>query len=439
MRSMSDTSHRDSSQNTRPDGATFKEAAPKNLPELAALLREQAPQFRDAAHEHLYAQIWEARQSFPFRMDQTHVDMAPALAWVFERTPMSGTLQFATRRRLRELGKNHRRHGFPVDVYPVFAGALTKALDIFDLSDRVRTAANRTITMVCQTMAAAAHDADVAGIPAAHLAEVVAVEHPNRFITVVRLETGMPVDYQAGDVIPITCDLLPGKWRELTPAAPADEFGQPEFHIYNCGDASQLLSTTRVGDHWTLGNPRPAFLPATSSELSNPTARGGNSSTAERGPLTTDRVIVAFGTGWASARAWLLDLLTATKQAGNSEPPAATCVYIVADSPGLLYDTEFQANLDILAPWLNLQQIVRSESDDRWLRAQPLAKSVEPFVSADPIATIVDDGPWFEFEMVLVGPDKDVTPAREQLLEIGFPESDVVAFPWIAEDKWSAK
>lgn len=389
--------------------------SPRNLPELAALLRAEGPRLRDITHEHLYSQVWEARQSFPFRMDATHVDLAPALAWVFERTPMSGTLQSATRRRLAELGRSHRRHGFPAHVYPMFAASLEAGLEIFDLTPRVHAAAVKTIKAVCDTMAHAAAEADQQGVPPAHSGEVVAVEHPNRFTTVVKLETGMPVDYAAGDALPVTCDLLPGKWVLLTPAVPSDDFGQLEFHIHNCGDNSHLLSTTRVGDRWIMGNPRPGFLPDAAD---------------------TDRVIIAFGTGWAAAKAWLLELVNSTTAQGHQEPPAATCVYVVADSPGLLYDTEFQTNLDTLAPWLNLQHIIRRADDDRWLRAQPLSATTHPLVSDDPIATVVDDGPWFEFDMVLVGAPKDVKAGADQLREVGFPAADIQAYPWAIPEQW---
>ena len=80
---------------------------------LADLILENPSAFRDRVHEDFYTRILEARQIFGFRMAETHVDMAPALAWYLQHCSEDGVPNAHARERIAFLGRDHRRHGFP--------------------------------------------------------------------------------------------------------------------------------------------------------------------------------------------------------------------------------------------------------------------------------------------------------------------------------------
>ncbi|MDK6556041.1 hypothetical protein QP238_15005, partial [Enterococcus faecalis] len=73
-----------------------------------------------------------------------------------------------------------------------------QGLEVLGLTPHQHDVATHTISSVCSIMHDAAREADAAGLPPAHSAQVVAVDKPNRNTAVVRLESGMALDYRAG-------------------------------------------------------------------------------------------------------------------------------------------------------------------------------------------------------------------------------------------------
>src|SRR5699024_6668693 len=161
-----------------------------------------------------------ARQVFAPARSARHVDLTVAIAWALEH-PASEVEPLVA-----ELGRDHRRLGFPPEVYDTFAQCLIEGLDIFQLSPELVDAAS----------------ARLEGLPPAHTATVAAVERPNRKTTLVRVESAFPIAFQPGQAIPVTTAHLPGVWRLLTPANISDETAQLFFHIADAGGASTLLS-----------------------------------------------------------------------------------------------------------------------------------------------------------------------------------------------------
>lgn len=390
------------------------------MKELGEHIRRHADDYRDAVHQHFFATVAESRQIFALSMRDTHPALAPAVAWILDAADDAGFLPEETIERVRELGKEHRRHGFPTEIYPKFEASLNEGFTALGLTQHQLVVAKRAIHTVCTTMAQAAHAADIAGIAPAHSAQVVAVEHPNRNTAVVRLESGAPIEYEAGQHFPVTSQLLPGTWRMLTPAHPADTTGQLLFHIALAGDASSMLAKAKPGDWWTLGNP------------------AGNFPSLHDGKATA---LISFGTGWAGARAALLDCLAA------GEVPKNLSVYSVASSPGEHYDTHFQANLQALLPELSFHYISRSERDPWLLGAQPQAEgfaSESAGESQDPITVVLRHEKDHEKDgakdkrFILVGPADRVEVARESLLAAGIPAGNIHAQSWQRGHEWAA-
>lgn len=373
--------------------------------ELGEHLRNHAEDYRDAVHRHFFATVAESRQVFALSMKDTHPSLAPALAWVLENVE-DGGVRGDVAKRLAQMGRDHRRHGFPPEVYPKFEASLVQGLTVLGLTPHQHDVATRTISSVCSIMRSAAQEADAAGTPPAHSAQVVAVDKPNRNTAVVRLESGMALDYRAGQHVPVTSQLTPGTWRPLTPAAPSDDSGQLTFHLALAGEASSMLAKAQPGDWWTLGMPA-----------------------GEPPQLDSETTLISFGTGWAGARALLLDALGSTLPSGLE-------VYAVAPSPGEHYETEFQANLQALIPELTLRHIVRDSQDPWLLGARPLAAGFNPVVANEPMEPVLAAGTNRRF--VLIGPADRIELARAALLDGGVSEEAITTDSWQRGHEWAA-
>ena len=373
--------------------------------ELGEHLRNHAEDYRDAVHRHFFATVAESRQVFALSMKDTHPSMAPALAWVLENVE-GDEVQGDVAQRLARMGHDHRRHGFPPEVYPKFEASLVYGLEVLGLTPYQYDVATRTISQVCSIMRTAAQEADSDGDPPAHSAQVVAVDKPNRHTAVVRLESGVALDYRAGQHVPVTSQLTPGTWRPLTPAAPPEDSGQLTFHLALAGEASSMLAKAQPGDWWTLGAPA-----------------------GEPPRLSADTTLISFGTGWAGARALLLDGLA-------NGLPSGLQVYAVAPSPGEHYDTEFQANLQAVAPGLKLRHIVREGQDPWLLGAQPAAAVFDPVVAKEPMDPVLAEETDRRF--LLMGPADRVELAQAALLSGGVKEEAIITDSWQRGHEWAA-
>lgn len=389
---------------------------PASLFELGGVIREpdNAEALRVATQDYLYTHVLESRQIFAIRAAEAHVELAPSVAWVLEHADDDGELGGPVLRRLYELGRDHRRHGFPQEIYSVFADALCAGVRAVGCPSKLEQAADKAVHAACAAMTEATHAADLAGAAPAHTATVVSVERPNRHTAVVHLEAGMAFDFHPGQHIPVTTPHLPGTWRYLTPAAPADAAGQLTFHITDVGDASSMLVKARPGDIWTLGTPRGEFVNFPGFNL----------------------IFVSYGAGWAAVKPYLLSLVEAARAAGTSAGFKAT-VYAVAPSPGEQYDTFFQANLMELAPWITIHHVVRREQDPWLLGAGERSEHVSLIVSEEPIDAVVEREKVAVSNFVLVGPSDRVRVGRDKLIDAGVNPDYIETHPWERGGQWA--
>ena len=367
--------------------------------ELGEHFRKYADDYRDAVHDQFFLMVPEARQVFSLSMQDTHRSMVHALAWVIEHAEPSsaGTkagsgvgaaLPEAVREKIAQLGRDHRRHGFPAEVYARFKEALIKGLRVLALTRYQYDFACAVIHEVCAEMATAAREADL----------------------------------EPGQYFPVTTQYLPGQWRMLTPAQPSDATGQLVFHVAAVGAASRSLAHTKPGDWWTLGRPTGSIWQDLRA------LRGGR------------LVIVAYGTGWAAARC----LALAARQAADAGEEGLAKnldlqIFAVADSPGAHYDTHFQQNLTALYPDLSLRRIIRQENDPWLLGARPLADAATHTLSPDPTDVVVNEvelSTGTPTYFALFGSAEEVAEGRRGLEQRGIGKQWIFSHSWGRDREW---
>ena len=374
--------------------------------ELAAALREADDRYRDIVHEQLFSQIFEARQVFAPARAARHVDLTVAIAWALENPTDQVDPVVA------QLGRDHRRLGFPPEVYDTFAQCLIAGLEIFEISPELFDVTAARLRSLCEIMKNEAMKADLEGIPPAHTAIVSAVERPNRKTALVRLESSFPIDFEPGQSIPVTTAHLPGIWRLLTPANISDDTAQLFFHITDAGDASNLLILARPGDMWTLGAARGKF-----PEDIDVSYLGASASSPD--------LYICYGTGWAAVRSFLLG-----KIAAGDKTPVAVLAH--AESPGAHYDLLFHNNLVELAPEISIQHTISNEKDPFLFgttRAFPDETVIPPMSVVDnpahvALAAMVANPHAFR-RCVLVGPADEVTEGAG-ILNLGLARAGIV-------------
>ena len=378
--------------------------------ELGEHFRNYADEYRDAVHEHFFNAVPESRQVFALSMRDTHTSLTPALAWVLEHTETGEPLLADVSAKLTQLARDHRRHGFPAEIYSQFEHALVAGLRVLALTQYQYDFARDVIHQVCEAMAKAAREADAAGEAPAYSAQVVAVDHPTRDTAVIRVEAGLAVPYQPGQHFPVTTQYLPGQWRMLTPAQPADGTGQLIFHVSSAGEASRSLAHAQPGDWWTLGQP------------------SGGISANDSGP--GESVIIAYSTGWATARCVAL---AALKENSRQVPR----IFAVAGSPGAHYDTYFQQNLAALG--IPVRRIVREEKDPWLLNARELAPGADYVVSGEPTDVVVNEvelSTGTPPRFLLVGPAEEVAEGEERLVQRGVGKQQIDVLSWGRDGRW---
>ena len=385
----------------------------QTLTDTGTVLRERSAEFRDAVQQRLYQEVLESRQVFPISLRHTHLELADACAWVLERTPATGAVPAEVLDRLRDLGRDHRRHGFPADIYPAFAGALSHGLHSLGIPHA--DAASRALDTVCAVMASAAREADREGVAPAYSAEVLGVQRRTRHISVVRLEAGVPIAYRAGQHLPVTTSYLPGVWRMFSPALPTNDFGQLEFHIRQLegSDISQLLATPKAGDYWLFGQPR-----------------GTLEVTGER-----DVLMIAHGTGLAPLRAMLFDML-----AWEHRPRVH--LFVAAEYPGELYDLMGLWNLAIVSHWLSVVPVVEHTKDAWWVGATESSRA--PYglhlQQTGQVGELVASyGAWADRDVLVVGDAEKVRATVDKLIAGGTPREQIQAEAWANTDDWPSQ
>ncbi|MFI9648045.1 globin domain-containing protein [Streptomyces sp. NPDC052040] len=348
---------------------------------------------RDLAHvtpfaeliEHLYDAMFERhpylRQLFPEAMEFQRAHLGRALWFLVQHLDHPEELTaFCVR-----LGRDHRKLGVLPVHYEVFAEALTEALRRCSrgrLGADAEAAWLRMVRRAAQAMVDGAHAA--LAEPASWTATVTAHRRHRQDLAVLRVRPAEPFPCRPGQYATLQSPLLPHAWRPYSAVVPPTADGELEFHVRRTGPggvSDALVARTAVGDTLRLG---PAQGTTTLDD-----------------PLTRDVLIVAGGTGWATARALLEDL------AARRAPGRSAQLFLGARDADDLYDAAVLARWENRCPWLRVVRVI----DDG-----PGAAARAPVVEA-----LTRHGRWGGHDAYLSGPPALVTAAARRLTALGLP------------------
>ncbi|MGK5640298.1 globin domain-containing protein [Streptomyces sp. URMC 126] len=241
------------------------------------------------------------------------------------------------------LGRDHRKLGVRPAHYEAFEAALREALRRTAGARWTGAMETAWLRMLRFAVAAMVEGAEAAiGEPPAWQAEVTAHERPRPDLAILRVRTGEPYAYRAGQYAAVQSPRLPQAWRYYSFANAPRPDGELEFHVRAVGGggvSEALVEHTRVGDTLRLG---PASGTMTLDD-----------------DLAGDVLLVAGDTGWAPAKALLEEL--SSGRAGQH----GVHLFLGARSFADLYDAETPANLARRRPWLRVVPVIEDEPGPR--------------------------------------------------------------------------
>ncbi|MEU8511683.1 globin domain-containing protein [Kitasatospora sp. NPDC048722] len=167
---------------------------------------------------------------------------------------------------LRQLGREHRKLGVRPVHYEAFEEALREALRHragSRWSAEPEEAWIRMLRFAVDAMTAGA-DSALTEPPYWH-AVVTGHERRRPDLAVLRVRTGEPYPYRAGQYGTVEHPLLPHTWRQYPMGCAPRDDNELEFQVRRTGPggvSAALVERTAVGDTLRLGPPRGAVLPA---------------------------------------------------------------------------------------------------------------------------------------------------------------------------------
>ncbi|ALV39071.1 hypothetical protein AS200_41815 [Streptomyces sp. CdTB01] len=358
------------------DGAADQQVIVRNLAQVTPF-----GHLIDRLYEAMFERHPYLRKLFPDSMEFQQVHLERALWYLIEHLHRpEDVTAFCAR-----LGRDHRKLGVLPVHYALFEEALVEALRRTangELGADVERAWLRMVRCAAAAMVDGANEA---------LAEPTywngtVVDHQRRRpdLAVLRVRTAEPYPYRPGQFATLQTPLLPHTWRPYTPAGAPSADGELEFHVRRtgpCGVSDALVTRTGVGDTLRLGP-----------------AQG--TTTLDDG-LTRDVLIVAGGTGWATARALLEDL------AVRRPPGRRAQLFLGARTADDLYDAPVLARLESHCAWLSVVPVID---------AGPAASDRAPVTEA-----LTGHGDFSGRTAYVSGPPGLVAAAVSRLTDLGLP------------------
>ncbi|MFD1662647.1 globin domain-containing protein [Streptomyces caeni] len=359
---------------------------------------------------HLYDALFEQhpylRQLFPDSMEFQRGHLERAFWYLIEHLHEPEELTaFCVR-----LGRDHRKLGVRPVHYEVFASALAEALHRSArgaLGPEVEQAWLRMVRFAAAGMVAGSDDA--LAEPAAWSGTVTSHQLRRPDLAVLRVRTAEPYPYRPGQYASLESPLLQHTWRPYSIACAWAAEGELEFHVRRTGSggvSDALTLRTRVGDTLRLGPAQGAM--ALDDELSR------------------DVLIVAGGTGWATARPLLEEL------AARRAPGRRAHLFLGARTAEDLYDAPALARLEKRCPWLRIVPVI----------GEGPGASVEGSL----VETVARQGNWADHVAYVSGPPAMVTAVAWRLAGLGLPADRIrhdpvagtVPLPSRADAAWPA-
>ncbi|MCS0636719.1 globin domain-containing protein [Streptomyces sp. LP05-1] len=339
---------------------------------------------------HLYDAMFERhpglRKLFPESMDFQRAHLEQAFWYLIERLHRPAEVAAFCAR----LGRDHRKLGVRAAHFRIFEDALAEALRRSagaDWSPELADAWLRMIRFATEAMVAGAEEA--MGEPPYWNAEVTEVRRARDDLVVLRMRTAEPYPYRAGQYADLQSPLLPGAWRPYALASAPRSGPELEFHVRRAGRggvSEALVGSTGVGDALRVGPPQGgdwALDPAAGPGL----------------------LLVAYGTGWATAKALLGEL------AGHAARYPVVRLLLAAGTPGELYDTRAPAALENRCPWLRVTPVTGPGPVSGGGRGRAVTGAVAE--------ELVRQDDWSGWQAVVDGPPDEVAVTVRLLTALG--------------------
>ncbi|MGW6917176.1 globin domain-containing protein [Kitasatospora sp. NPDC054939] len=346
--------------------------------------------------DHLYAFMFlrrpYLRSLFPESMDFQQAHLERMFTHLIEHLDRPAELA-AT---LARLGRDHRKLGVRPVHYRAFEEAVCEAIRERAGAGWTRELEDAWVRMLRFTVAAMVSGAESALTePPYWHATVVGHERRRPDLAVLRVRTGEPYPYRAGQYGTVEHPLLPHTWRQYSMGCAPRGDNELEFHVRRTapgGVSAALVERTAVGDRLRLGPPRGSLLP--------------------EGTPDRDLLLVAGGTGLAPMKAIVEDLVEHRPRGRRVH------LFVGARDRRDLYDWPALAELGGCKPWLELIAVPDdgpspAGADPRTARGDRLAEAVRR------------GGDWSDHLACVSGPAGMVDQVRSRLLAAGLPASRV--------------
>ncbi|MER8041636.1 globin domain-containing protein [Streptomyces sp. NPDC094032] len=311
---------------------SFEEAGDRETLLRTLPLVTPLPTLIDHLYRAMFAQHPYLRRLFPASMDFQRAHLEQAFRYLIEHADRPEEVTaFCTR-----LGRDHRKLGVRPAHFAAFETALAEALRRSAGEHWSEELAGAWLRMVRFAVSAMIDGANRSLTePAYWNATVTEHEVQGPGLAVLRVRTAEPYPYRAGQFATLQSPQLPHAWRPYSVARAPRPDGELEFHVRRTGPggvSEALVTRTRVGDALRLG---PAQGAMTLDDAPGPNV-----------------LIVAGGTGWATAKA-LLDGLALRRT-----PPPPTHLFLGARTPADLYDTVALTELEKRHSWLRVVPVI---------------------------------------------------------------------------------
>lgn len=344
-----------------------------------------------------FAADLSARDLFPPDMATQRKAFAHALAWLCDELIAQRAEEPVGF--LAQLGRDHRKYGVTQQHYATLQDAMLAALRaaLAEYWDRrLAEAVTDVVTLIIGVMSGAA---DAETTPP--FCDGTVLEHlcVSRDISVIRLKMDQPLNYHAGQYVPVQVPQWPRRWRYLSPSIPADPHGYVEFHVRSVPGgmvSTAIVGETQPGDRWRLANPH--------------------------GALEVDRedgdvLMIAGRTGLAPLRALIMDM---TRFVDNPR----VHVFFGAKYPCELYDLRTLWEIAASNPWLSVTPVSELNFDPPWAReypdvTPPRGLHVRQLGTLPEVVT--QYGSWSDRQILICGGPQMVTATKAALLAKGTP------------------
>lgn len=315
------------------------------LSDLRRLIAADPDRFASRVFTRLFSTTPALRDLFPIELARLRGTFAQVIDHVLEAISAEDghgeLIEF-----LAQLGRDHRKYGVTSDHYWLMYDALmTEFAQMLGprWTRETYDAVSHSMLLITGVMRGAAESASG---PPVWRAKVVQKFLINRERAVVRLIAAPEAPaFHAGQYTEVQIPQWPHLWRNLSPAAPANDRGELEFHVHAI-PGGQLSGTivreTEPGDVWTFGQ-----------------SHGTMQVSGDRPVL-----MIAGGSGIAPLRAILLDM---ARRVDNPE----TRLFYGARHPGELYELGVLQQIARTNPWLRVIAVSESQTDPWWIDGAP--------------------------------------------------------------------